>query len=106
VISRHELETKLRERDLVLIDVRPAAEYVSGHLPGAISVPPDRLELLDDLVSNLRPEDEIVAYCRGPYCVYADDAIRYLAGKGRRALRLVEGVPEWRLDGGPLEKGR
>jgi rhodanese-related sulfurtransferase len=106
VISRHELETRLRERDLVLIDVRPAAEYVSGHLPGAISVPPDRPELLDDLVSNLPPEDEIVAYCRGPYCVYADDAIRYLAGKGRRALRLVEGVPEWRLDGGPLEKGR
>ena len=104
VISRDELEARLGRGDLVLIDVRPEVEYHAGHLPGAISIPPGHPERLDDLVSTIPPDEEIVAYCRGPYCVYADDAIRHLAGQGRRALRLVEGVPEWRREGGVVEK--
>jgi rhodanese-related sulfurtransferase len=104
LISSDELEARLGRGDLVLIDVRPEVEYNAGHLPGAISVPPGHPERLDDLVSTIPPDEEIVAYCRGPYCVYADDAIRHLAGQGRRALRLVEGVPEWRRAGGVVEK--
>jgi rhodanese-related sulfurtransferase/DNA-binding transcriptional ArsR family regulator len=99
-ITRAELRKRLEEGDVVLIDVRPRAEYNAGHLPGAISVPPDRLSrLLDQL-----PEDrDIVAYCRGPYCVYADDAVRRLMRRGRHAMRLEDGLPEWRLAGGPIE---
>ena len=106
VISRAELETRLGDGDLVLIDVRPESEYEAGHLPGAFSIPPDQLEGLDHLVSTITPDQEIVAYCRGPYCVFADDAIRYLAVQGRSAVRLVEGVPEWRRGGGEVETGR
>jgi rhodanese-related sulfurtransferase len=106
VISRAELETRLRDGDLILIDIRPESEYEAGHLPGAISVPPDQLERLDHLVSTIPPDKEIVAYCRGPYCVFADDAIRHLAARGRSALRLVDGVPEWRREGGTVETGK
>jgi rhodanese-related sulfurtransferase/DNA-binding transcriptional ArsR family regulator len=101
-IDRDELLARLETADLVLIDVRPAGEYAAGHLPGAISVPPDDIDrVLDEI-----PEDrEVVAYCRGPYCVYADDAIRALIARGRRARRLREGIPEWRHLGGPVETG-
>jgi len=105
VIGRAELETRLRDGNLVLIDIRPESEYEAGHLPGAISIPPDQLDGLDHLVSTIPPDREIVAYCRGPYCVFADDAIRRLAGQGRSAARLVEGVPEWRRGGGEVETG-
>lgn len=95
-VSRDELLARLDTGQVVIVDVRPAAEYAAGHLPGAISIPPDRLELLDDL-----PHDrDIVAYCRGPYCVYADDAVRRLQQQGRRAVRLEDGLPEWRHAGG------
>jgi rhodanese-related sulfurtransferase/predicted transcriptional regulator len=99
-IDRDELLQRLETGDLALIDVRPAGEFAAGHLPGAISVPPDAMDrLLDEL-----PEDrEIIAYCRGPYCVYADDAVRELTARGRRARRLRAGVPEWRHQGGPVE---
>jgi rhodanese-related sulfurtransferase len=91
-ITRDELLERLRHDDVVVVDVRPQAEYTAGHLPGAVHVPPDQLHLLDDL-----PRDrDIVAYCRGPYCVYADDAVRHLTARGRRAVRLEEGLPEWR----------
>ncbi|MGQ0848125.1 MAG: ArsR/SmtB family transcription factor [Actinomycetota bacterium] len=103
LIGGEELVERLRRGDVVLIDVRPEAEYAAGHLPGAISIPPDDQAALDKLLLTIPPEREIVAYCRGPYCVYADDAIRYLAARGRSALRLEEGVPEWRRDGGPVE---
>jgi rhodanese-related sulfurtransferase/predicted transcriptional regulator len=86
-------------RDVIVIDVRPQAEYAAGHLPGAVHIPPDQLDLLDDL-----PTDRIiVAYCRGPYCVFADDAVRRLQATGRRAARLADGLPEWRRRGGPVE---
>jgi len=100
-VSRGELLARLDTDQVVIVDVRPAAEYAAGHLPGAISIPPDRLELLDDL-----PDDrDIVAYCRGPYCVYADDAVRRLQQQGRRAVRLEDGLPEWRHAGGVVTSG-
>jgi rhodanese-related sulfurtransferase len=98
-LTREELLARLDHREVVVIDVRPLAEYAAGHLPGAVHVPPDQLELLD----HLPDERDIVAYCRGPYCVYADDAIRRLQQQGRRALRLEDGLPEWRRAGGPVE---
>jgi rhodanese-related sulfurtransferase len=97
--TREELLARLDRGEVVVVDVRPHAEYAAGHLPGAVHVPPDQLELLDDL-----PDDrEVVAYCRGPYCVYADDAVRRLQQRGRQARRLEDGLPEWRRAGGPVE---
>jgi rhodanese-related sulfurtransferase len=98
-ITRSELLDRLARGDVVVVDVRPAAEYEAGHLPGAIWIPPDQLDRLEELPAD----SEIVAYCRGPYCVYADDAVRRLRRSGRRARRLEEGLPEWRLAGGPVE---
>lgn len=98
-ISRGELLARLEAGEVVVVDVRPPAEYVAGHLPGAVHVPPDHLDRLDDLP----PGRDVVAYCRGPYCVYADDAVRQLQARGRRAARLEDGWPEWRHAGGPVE---
>lgn len=98
-ISREALLERLARDEVVVVDVRPEHEYAAGHLPGAISVPPDRLDLLDTLPAGR----DVVAYCRGPYCVYADDAVRRLRGRGQRALRLEDGLPEWRYAGGPVE---
>lgn len=98
-IDRGELRTRLERGEVVVVDVRPPPEYAAGHLPGAVHVPPDQLDRLRDL-----PRDrEVVAYCRGPYCVYADDAVRWLLARGRRAVRLEDGLPEWRRAGGPVE---
>ncbi len=99
-ISREALQARLGRDDTLLIDVRPLVEYEAGHIPGAIPVPPDRL---DELLETLPTDREIVAYCRGPYCVYADQAVRHLTARGRRALRLEDGFPEWRRRGGPVE---
>jgi rhodanese-related sulfurtransferase/DNA-binding MarR family transcriptional regulator len=98
-LTRDELVARLDRNEVVVVDVRPHAEYTAGHLPNAVHVPPDQLELLDQL-----PDDrEIVAYCRGPYCVYADDAVRRLQQQGRPARRLEDGLPEWRRAGRPVE---
>lgn len=99
-ITREELERRLERDDVVIVDVRPPAEYAAGHLPGAVHVPPDQLDRLD----QLPPDREVIAYCRGPYCVYADDAVRHLRARGHRALRLEEGLPEWARAGGPVER--
>ncbi|HSJ35212.1 MAG TPA: metalloregulator ArsR/SmtB family transcription factor [Acidimicrobiia bacterium] len=104
VIDRAELSQRLERGDLVLLDVRPAAEFAAGHIPGAVSLPPDRLDRIDELVGDIPPDLEIAAYCRGPYCVYADDAVRRLTARGRRAMRLEDGFPEWRIDGGAVQK--
>ena len=99
-ISREELRARLDAGEVVVVDVRPEVEYEAGHIPGAISVPPDQLE---ELLGALPQDRDIVAYCRGPYCVYADDAVRQLRARGRSAVRLRDGLPEWRRAGAPVE---
>jgi rhodanese-related sulfurtransferase/DNA-binding HxlR family transcriptional regulator len=102
MIDRAELATRLRRGDVVVLDVRPPAEFAAGHITGARSVPPGELR------RQLRvlPKDaEFVAYCRGPYCVFADDAVRQLMAKGYRARRLEDGFPEWKRAGLPVAVG-
>lgn len=100
MITRDDLLARLERGEVVLIDVRPEAEYAAGHIPGAICIPPDRLDVaLDDLPDH----GDVVAYCRGPYCAYADDAVRTLQSRGRRARRLEDGLPEWRRAGHATE---
>jgi rhodanese-related sulfurtransferase/DNA-binding transcriptional ArsR family regulator len=97
-ITKSELRTRIRAGDVVVLDVRPTAEYAAGHISGARSLP------LADLTRRLRdlPKDtEVVAYCRGPYCVYADDAVRLLSRRGFQARRLEDGYPEWAQAGLP-----
>ncbi len=103
-VSRDELVRRIDAGEVVIIDVRPAQEYRSGHIAGARSVPVDGLPghlaaLLDDVPDGA----EIVAYCRGPYCAYADDAVRALHAEGRVARRLEGGFPEWHRAGLPVE---
>lgn len=102
-VGNDELVSRVRDGDVTLIDVRPREEYVAGHIPGAISVP------LADLKSRLRDlpaSRDIVAYCRGPYCVMALDAVDLLRRKGFRAHRLELGVADWRARGWRIEGGR
>jgi rhodanese-related sulfurtransferase/DNA-binding HxlR family transcriptional regulator len=103
-ITRRELARRLTEGDVSVIDVRPAAEYAAGHIAGAWSVPIDGLARPRQL-RHLPDRAEIVAYCRGPYCVYADDAVRLLRKRGRAARRLEDGFPEWRRARLPVETG-
>lgn len=93
-VGRDELIARLRTGDVVLVDVRPAEEYRAGHIEGARSIPIDELE---GRLAELPAEGEIVAYCRGPFCAYAHEAVRRLRAEGREARRLEEGWPEWRL---------
>jgi rhodanese-related sulfurtransferase len=88
----------MRRRDVVLIDVRPSEEYEAGHIDGARSIPIDEL---DARLAELPADREVVAYCRGPFCAYAHEAVRRLRSSGRQARRLQDGWPEWRLAGGP-----
>jgi rhodanese-related sulfurtransferase len=99
-LSAEELERRLARDQVVLLDVRPEAEYRAGHIAGARSAP---LPELPSLLSKLPRRREIVAYCRGPYCVYADDAVRLLRERGLKARRLDVGFPEWRRAGLPVE---
>jgi rhodanese-related sulfurtransferase/predicted transcriptional regulator len=95
-ISRTELAKRLRRRDVVVIDVRPPPEFEAGHIPGARSMPPDEVR---KRLRELPADIEVVAYCRGPFCIYADDAVRALHRRGRTARRLEDGFPEWRRAG-------
>jgi rhodanese-related sulfurtransferase len=99
-VSATELQERLARGDVVVLDVRPEPEYRAGHIPGAQSVP---LAALASLAPKLPRRRQIVAYCRGPYCVYADDAVRLLQGRGLKARRLDVGFPEWRRAGLPVE---
>jgi rhodanese-related sulfurtransferase len=101
-LTRAELQRRLDAGDVVVIDVRPAAEYVAGHVAGARSVP---IRELERHIRALPNDAEVVAYCRGPYCVFADDAVRVLRSKGLEARRLVDGFPEWRRAGLPVAVG-
>jgi rhodanese-related sulfurtransferase len=98
-VSMDDLAVRLAEGSVVLLDVRPRAEYRAGHLPEALSAPVDELPAV---VDGLPEGIEVVAYCRGPYCVYADDAVRLLRARGRAARRLDVGFPEWRRAGLPV----
>ena len=93
-IGRDELVGRLARGDVVLVDVRPDEEYAAGHIDGARSIP---LEELERRLAELPPDREVVAYCRGPFCAYAHEAVRQLRASGRKARRLEEGWPEWRL---------
>jgi rhodanese-related sulfurtransferase/DNA-binding transcriptional ArsR family regulator len=99
-IGRDELAERIAVGDVVVIDVRPSAEYAAGHIAGALSIPIDDLT---DHVKSLPSSVDVVAYCRGPYCVFADDAVRLLRRRGRRARRLEDGFPEWRDAQLPVE---
>jgi rhodanese-related sulfurtransferase/predicted transcriptional regulator len=93
-IGREELLERLARGEVVLVDVRPAEEYAAGHLEGAYAVP---LAELDRRLAELPADREVVAYCRGPFCAYAHEAVRRLRAAGRPARRLEQGWPEWRL---------
>jgi rhodanese-related sulfurtransferase len=97
-IGRAELLERLREGEVVVVDVRPPEEFAAGHIEGAYSIPLDELERR---LEELPPDQEIVAYCRGPFCAYAHEAVRQLSNAGRRARRLEDGWPEWRLASNP-----
>src|SRR5687767_11015404 len=92
-IDRDELRERLARGDVVLVDVRPVEEFAAGHIDGASSIPLDELERR---VTELPPDREVIAYCRGPFCAYAHEAVRTLRAAGRPARRLEDGVPEWR----------
>ena len=100
-ISIDDLQARLQNGDVILLDVRPRQEYESGHLPGAISIP---LYELKRRVGELPRDKAIVVYCRGPYCILGDEALELLAEFGRSATRLEEGAVEWQLYGLELEK--
>jgi rhodanese-related sulfurtransferase len=102
-ISRAELAERLGRGDVVLVDVRPHEEFEAGHIEGALSIPIDEFA---KRLAELPAEHEIVAYCRGPFCAYAHDAVRQLQAAGRAAKRLDVGWPEWRLAGLPSEATR
>ena len=102
VVDRQELAARLKRGEVIVLDVRPTAEFEAGHIRGAKSVP---ITELRRQLRALPKSTEIVAYCRGPYCVYADDAVRELTRKGYQARRLAEGFPEWKRAGLPIEQG-
>jgi DNA-binding transcriptional ArsR family regulator/rhodanese-related sulfurtransferase len=101
-VGMEELLQRASEPDVVIVDTRPSSEYEAGHIAGAISLPFDEVETQ---LRKLAKNKHYVAYCRGPYCVYADRAVEALVASGRRASRLKEGFPEWRSAGHPIESG-
>lgn len=101
-VTRDELLRRIQNGDVTVIDVRPREEYAGGHIPGALSLPLDELA---DRLAELPADGTVVAYCRGAYCVLAHDAVRTLTTHGRTALRLEDGMLEWRLAGLPIRVG-
>jgi len=101
-VRREELLERVRAGEVLVVDVRPPEEYRAGHIPGALSLP---LEALERRLASLPRDREIVAYCRGPYCVMALEAVARLRERGLRARRLEDGFPEWRAAGLPVATG-
>lgn len=101
-VSRAELLQRLRAGTVTVLDVRPDDEFALGHLPGAVNIP---LQALEARLSELDPSQEIVAYCRGPYCVLSYEAVAALRARGFRVRRLEDGFPEWRAAGLPVAAG-
>ena len=102
-LPRQELLQRVRDGLVTVLDVRPPEEYTAGHVPGAVNVP---LSELERYLKELNPEQEVVAYCRGPHCVLAFDAVARLRSEGVAARRLEGGFPEWRRAGLPVESTR
>ena len=101
-VDRNDLLKRVREGAVTVLDVRPAEEYRAGHIPGALSVP---LGQLQELISNLPKKQEVVAYCRGPYCVLAVEAVEMLRKKGFKAFRLEDGIQDWLAMGHSIAVG-
>lgn len=99
-VSRKELVERLKAGLVTVLDLRPEDEFALGHVPGALNIP---LGDLEKRLSELDPSQEIVAYCRGPYCVLSYEAVALLRARGRKARRLEDGLPEWRAAGLPVE---
>ena len=99
-VAANELLARLRKGDVVILDVRPEDEYGLGHLPGALNIP---LRLLAQRIAGLPHKQEIVAYCRGPYCVLSFEAVAELRARGFNVRRLEQGFPEWKAAGLPIE---
>jgi rhodanese-related sulfurtransferase/predicted transcriptional regulator len=99
-VSRKELMRRLKQGDVTLLDVRPEDEFALGHLPGAVNIP---LKELKRRLAELPKRREIVAYCRGPYCVLSFEAVAALRSRGFKVRRLADGLPEWRAAGLPIE---
>jgi rhodanese-related sulfurtransferase len=102
-VTPDELSRRMTNGEVVVLDVRPALEYAAGHIAGAHSVP---VSDISARLAELPHGKEYVAYCRGPYCVYADEAVAVLRANGRKAQRLTEGYPEWWLSGRPVRTSR
>jgi rhodanese-related sulfurtransferase len=98
-ITIDELVTRMKYRNTVLLDIRPIEEFKTGHIPGALSVP---LETLSTIIKTLPKNKVYIAYCRGPLCVFADEAVGILYKRGYKAKRLEEGFPDWKLRGLPV----
>ena len=99
-VSRKELISRLRDGLVTVLDVRPEDEFALGHLPGAVNIP---LGNLEDRLGELRPDREVIAYCRGPYCVLSFEAVAALRARGYLVRRLEDGYPEWKAAGLPIE---
>jgi len=99
-IPRDELLDRVRDDLVTVLDVRPAEEFASGHVPGAVNVP---LSELEEFLSNIESDKEIIAYCRGPHCILAFEAVEKLRAKGFNARRMEDGFPEWKVSGLPVE---
>jgi rhodanese-related sulfurtransferase/DNA-binding transcriptional ArsR family regulator len=102
-VTRDQLQQLARKRNVTVLDVRPREEYTAGHIPGAVSIPLDELA---DRLAELPDDGQVIAYCRGAYCVLAHDAVRLLSRHGRRARRLADGMLEWRMAGLAVAAGR
>lgn len=99
-LSSSELVSKMESEDVTIVDVRPKQEFEEGHISKAINIPVDNLS---EKIKELPKDKEVVAYCRGPFCVFADEAVKLLNEKGYTAKRLDNGFPEWMLEGRPVE---
>ena len=100
-VGMEELLRRLGQGDVVLLDARPVEEYRAGHIPGALSVP---VETLESRLRELPRDKEVIAYCRGPYCLFADEAVAVLTSHGIQARRLGPGLPDWRAAGLPVDR--
>lgn len=101
-VTRKQLLRMIREDAVMVLDVRPPDEFVLGHVPGAVNIP---LRALKERLSEINPDREIVAYCRGEYCVLSFEAVALLRARGFKVRRLEEGLPEWRAAGMPIKRG-